>query len=289
MLRKVPKALFQRALLASRESMGKSFRAILLIAIATGSLAASQPRRPNGRWVVNFDDAQCVASRDYGKDADPLFLVVKSPPLGNVIQVGVIRPAKGGEAEQIDAQVTIDQRPPLRTSMLAFTAKKERRRAYWINLSVDEFAPAKTAKVIGIQAERELRERFAISAMEPLMKVMDECVADLRRVWNISQRDVAPSNLKTPVSGDLSGVLRSQDYPAVALARGQGGTVALALLLDETGRVADCSVVETSGVASLDSQSCALIKERARFTPAIGLDGKPAKSSFFQRITWRTF
>lgn len=214
--------------------------------------------------------------------------MLKSPPIGNVIQLGVIRVAKGGEAEQIDAEVTIDQRPPLRASMLVFTARKQRQRAFWINLPVEQFAPARTASVIGIRAERELRERFAISAIEPLMKVMDDCVADLRKVWNIGGQDAASSNLRQPVSGDLRGIIRSDDYPAIALNRRQQGSVALALLVDETGKVADCSVTETSGVASLDSQSCAVIKERARFKPAIGMDGKPAKSSFFQRITWRT-
>lgn len=267
--------------------MTRSFRVLALIAVGICSVAAAEPRQPTGRWVVNFDDAQCIASREYGTDLDPLLLVLKAPPRGNVIQVGVIRSGKAGEAEQIDAQVTIDQRPPLRTSMLVFTAKQQRQRVYWINLPVQDFAPARAAKSIAIRGERQLDERFAISAMEPLMKVMDECVADLRRVWNIGEPDERATNLKQPVSGDLRGILRPQDYPAVAIDRKQGGTVTLALLIDEIGKVADCSVVGTSGVASLDAQSCALVKERAKFQPAIGIDGKPAKDSFLQRITWR--
>jgi hypothetical protein len=63
--------------------------------------------------------------------------------------------------------------------------------------------------------------------------------------------------------------------------------VTLALLIDETGKIADCTVIGTSGAASLDTQSCGMLKDRARFKPAIGLDGKPAKGSFIQRITWR--
>jgi len=65
------------------------------------------------------------------------------------------------------------------------------------------------------------------------------------------------------------------------------GSVAFVLLIDEEGKVADCTVTETSGVASLDAQSCAIVKERAKFKPATGLDGKPSKSSYFQRISWR--
>jgi len=29
------------------------------------------------------------------------------------------------------------------------------------------------------------------------------------------------------------------------------------------------------------------VKERAKFKPAVGLDGKPSKSSYSQRINWR--
>lgn len=258
-----------------------------LVPLAALAAASPEPRQPTARWVVNFDADQCIASRNYGTEQNPLFLVLKSPPLGNVIQLGVIRAAKGGDATQLGAELAFDTQRPLRTSMLAFTARKQKQRAYWINLPIAQFASARTAKVIAIHAESELSERFAISAIEPLMKIMDDCVADLRTVWNVGE--VNESKLKEPVSGDLRGILRHEDYPAVALRGNQGGSVALALLVDETGKVADCSVVETSGVASLDSQSCALIKERARFKPAIGMDGKPAKASFFQRITWRVY
>jgi len=59
--------------------------------------------------------------------------------------------------------------------------------------------------------------------------------------------------------------------------------------LDEQGKVADCTVIEPSGVASLDAQSCAVIKQGAKYKPAIGLDGKRAKSAAFQSITWKMF
>lgn len=67
----------------------------------------------------------------------------------------------------------------------------------------------------------------------------------------------------------------------------QSGTVRVALLIDEKGRIADCAILDTSGTPVLDAQTCAILKERARFKPAIGPDGKPAKDGYIQRITWR--
>ena len=93
--------------------------------------------------------------------------------------------------------------------------------------------------------------------------------------------------MKEGAAGNLQGLIRPEDYPDSAVRQMKSGTVAFVMLVNEQGRVADCTVVETSGVAALDAQSCAIMAERARFKPGIGMDGKPAKSVFKQRITWR--
>lgn len=262
------------------------FAAVLMTAAAAGW--AAEPRQPTARWVVHFDDAQCVASRNYGTVASPLFLVLKSPPLGDVIQVGVVRPERASGAVQVDGQMTFDNRAPLPVSMLAYTVNEQNHRGYLANLPVQHFAPARTATVIAIRAKGRLDESFAISGLQPLMKVMDRCVADLRRVWNIDQENRAASPLKEWPQAEIRGLFRGGDYPAQAMYKNQSGTARLVLLVDERGRVADCTVIETSGAASLDGQSCAILTKRARFKPAIGLDGKPAKGSFIQRIGWET-
>ena len=265
--------------------MTKNLRALVLIVTGLGLVAATEPRQPTGRWVVDFDDAQCVASRDYGSKESPLTLVIESPPAGNIVQVGVLSAGRGGKPEQLDGEVVIGQRPAFRTSMIAFTPKAQNERLYLTNLPVEEFAFARTASVIAIHAKGGLDEHLAIPAMQPLMKVLDDCVADLRKVWNVAGKELS-ANLRGPV-GNLQGILRHTDYPDQSIDKEQSGTVTVALLIDETGKVADCTVIGTSRSAFLDVQSCAIVKIRAKFQPAIGMDGKPAKGSFVQRVTWR--
>jgi TonB family protein len=249
---------------------------------------AGEPRQPSARWVVNFDNAECRASRNYGTVESPLFLALKVPPVGGVIQIAMMTKDKKREPRQVDAQLIIDQQAPLRTSMLIFTnAQKER--VHLINLPVEDFTAARSAKAVAIRSkDGVVDETFALSSVEPLMKVMDRCVADLREVWNVSAPDAPLPRLKENAQGSLHGLIRDHEYPDVAVMRGQSGTVSVALLIDETGRIADCALTGTSGAASLDAQTCVLLTKRARFKPAIGLDGKPAKGSFFQRIAWRT-
>ena len=44
-----------------------------------GTAAAAKPKQPTGKWIVNFADAQCVATRNYGSNSDPIYLVLKAP------------------------------------------------------------------------------------------------------------------------------------------------------------------------------------------------------------------
>lgn len=273
-----------------------AFPLLALLAIAGPALAAKPARAPTARWIVNFDAAQCVASRNYGTSDKPLLLGLKQPALGDVMQVLVVRGGGGGRfAEQVDAKISIDGAAPVAKSMLSYASKKAKQRALLLNMPLTDFARVRAAKTLTIDAGSRLDETFALKGLEPLMNVMDQCVADLRSAWNVSHSapsgdvkgaSVSPQLAQGPI-GNLQGLLSSDDYPGIAMDRMAQGTVAFALLIDEQGKVADCTITQTSGVASLDAQSCALVTQRARFKPAIGRDGKPAKSSWLQRVTWR--
>jgi TonB family protein len=171
--------------------------------------------------------------------------------------------------------------------MTTYTPKGSEYRVYLINMRAEEFAMVRAAKELTVRADN-LDERFALSDMTALLKIVDECVADLRRVFNVTDPPTAEeSPLKSRARTNLARLFNSEDYPAVAIDRNQTGTVKFALLISEDGRVADCTIIETSGVAALDTQVCAVLKSRARFQPGVGADGKPAKDAVTGRITWR--
>lgn len=251
---------------------------------ATAAVAAPTPREPTGKWVVNFADSQCLATRSYGSADEPLHLVLKAPPLRGVMQVTVMREGGYTPAAQVDATIGIDGQRPLKTNLLMFGTKSSKKRFYTINMPSADFSRIRGAKSLTISSSG-LNETFSVSQIESLLKVMDECVANLRQVWNIAE-DGETSKVAKPATADLYKAVHNQDYPDVAIRQGDSGVVRFVLLIDETGRVADCTVVETSGVAVLDAQSCALLRERAKFQPAIGLDGKPAKDSYAAKFRW---
>lgn len=253
--------------------------------IAAPAVAMEAPRAPTGKWVVDFDTAQCIASRDYGTSGKPLLLVLKQPPAGNVVQVAFIR--KGGQTrygEHVKAMLRFDGGEAIPATMIAFDVKERDQRVVLFNMPLDQFQLLRNANSLTIQANQELNETFQLVQIEPLMKILANCVADLRRAWNA---DDPAAKLKERARGNILGVFRAEDYPGVAVSEMQSGTVDVVLLFDERGQVADCTTIRTSGVPVLDAQTCAVIKQRVRFKPAVGIDGKPARDMYMQRITWR--
>lgn len=260
----------------------------LLLAFSSPAIAAAPALSPTGRWIVNFAESQCLASRNYGSLDKPLLLVLKQPPLGDVMQLAVIRTGAGSGrfGREVNAEIGVDSARPVERTMIGFHVKSGNQRVLLINLPLTEFAAVRAARTLTVDAGSELNQTFQLAGIAPLMKVMDECVADLRKVWNIDS-GASPSPVRQGAIGNLQGLIEADDYPDVAIRGLKQGTVQFALLIDEQGKVADCTVTQTSGAASLDAQSCAIVSERARFKPAIGVDGKPAKGSWLQRITWR--
>lgn len=80
----------------------------------------------------------------------------------------------------------------------------------------------------------------------------------------------------------------ADDYPASARHRHEEGIVRFAITVGRDGRVTDCRIVESSGVASLDAATCRIVRERVRYAPARDGNGQPIETDDGPfSITWR--
>jgi protein TonB len=85
---------------------------------------------------------------------------------------------------------------------------------------------------------------------------------------------------------DLSSYVSNADYPDGALRNNEQGTTRFRLSVGSDGRVTGCTVLGSSGSSALDSATCRLMKNRARFTPARDSSGKPTVDSVASAIRW---
>ncbi|HEY0596635.1 energy transducer TonB [Sphingopyxis sp.] len=84
----------------------------------------------------------------------------------------------------------------------------------------------------------------------------------------------------------MNGILPADHYPAAARDAREEGIVRMAVDVDVAGRVTGCSVTESSLSTSLDTASCALMRDKGKFEPALDGAGKPAKGMAPVKFTW---
>lgn len=83
-----------------------------------------------------------------------------------------------------------------------------------------------------------------------------------------------------------SGRIRDSDYPAASSHAEIGGTVGVRYVVEVNGRVGDCEITESSGVAELDTAICSTIQRRFRYYPSRDAEGRAVASTIVQNHSW---
>lgn len=76
------------------------------------------------------------------------------------------------------------------------------------------------------------------------------------------------------------------DYPPEALRAQQQGRVVVKLWIDVSGKVASCTLQQSSGSRSLDSKTCEIALDRVTFTPATDMRGRPIAATYTLPVRW---
>jgi TonB family protein len=108
-------------------------------------------------------------------------------------------------------------------------------------------------------------------------------------IWTLQQRAVEDAGQRPAQSakGEVRTLFSSDDYPADALQNGDQGKIQARLSVNAQGRVTHCSIIRSSGHASLDNATCNILERRAQFIPARDATGKAVPDSVVTpTITW---
>lgn len=93
-------------------------------------------------------------------------------------------------------------------------------------------------------------------------------------------------NLPPSPRGEPTSWISNDDYPPSALRAEEAGTAAFVAEVNDIGRVENCIITGSSGSPKLDSETCRIIKRRARFFPATNAKGQEVAGRYTNRITW---
>jgi len=76
------------------------------------------------------------------------------------------------------------------------------------------------------------------------------------------------------------------DYPPDSRRNREEGQVSFRLTVGGDGRPSACAIVKSSGFESLDSVTCRLLLQRARFHPPVDAIGPVSSASYEKTISW---
>lgn len=129
--------------------------------------------------------------------------------------------------------------------------------------AVSEPLPPKSAPIAGLEP-----------VAEPVLPRIDPPVQEAKTVEPARAR----ANLASYVS--------DEDYPSNAVRNEEQGTTRFKLVVGPDGKVKDCTVTSSSGSSALDSTTCRLMRQRAKFTPAKNNRGEPTSDTVSNAIRW---
>jgi TonB family protein len=258
----------------------------LAVMTAAAVRASAAPLEPVGKWDLNYGDADCLAFRDYGNVQRPITLALTESPNGETFEILVARRSDPPEyAQELQGSVDFGS-GPINAWLLRYRSPTKGYDVYQFRIPAADMAQAPSAKAVTLRLKDASDFAFTLEAMQPLLKGLDACTADLKHYWNMDgEKD---GRIAKPARGDIRKVFRSSDYPSEAMHHSQEGDTRYLLLVDEKGKVAGCHLLLASGVPVLDAMGCAVIQERARFLPARDSSGKAVRSTVVTpRIRWR--
>lgn len=268
--------------MSQRQGMRHVF-ACAWVALFAHQSASAEPLQPTGKWVVDFGDNRCVAQRIYGDAAKPVYLLLKASAIGEGLQLSVAVKGPNGYGVQEKAKLSFGGGEPVDHWQLRYGVDKKRVRM--VNLAKADVE--RLAKATELRWDTaNLDYSFPLGPMSNLVKVMEECRAGLGEYWNATPEKVVSLKQEPRTERPIVKLFNNGDYPNQAVFAHQSGTAKVIALVDEKGKLVDCMIVETSGIAVLDVQTCLIMHQRGRFLPAIGADGKPTKGVISQRIRW---
>lgn len=254
------------------------------LSLATGALETSV-RQPIGKWAIDYGERACTLSRSYSEDQITLQIAVT--PLSENMDVVLVAPTSLTKRSFGPATVEIVGKEKFDTVFVRKPSTSPNSSEFRLTLPAGFQSILDEQAVISLKLKGETVLPFELRQWSSATKALSACAESLLRHWSIDPDQVA--NIATAPSpvGDRSKWIGYYDYPTSAVANEQEGDSLILFNVDVNGRVTHCKSVHSSGVPELDAAACAAIMRRAKYRPALDINGNPAEASVVRQVLWR--
>ncbi|MES2020328.1 MAG: energy transducer TonB [Pseudomonadota bacterium] len=265
-------------------------KTIAIVALLGQVLATSTdaPLVPSGKWTVDYANAGCILSRDYGTMPAVTSIGFNPFPLGDTLEVITVSPGIPAKRYQ-KLKGTLTLQPSgetFQSEVTVYGIAARNNTLTTLNAEGDIAAKLLRSTSISIALADGTRKSFAVPGMPGAAAALRACQDDLLKSWGIdpTERDRVPTpKPRTEIATWLS----TDDYPSEAMASHSEGTSVIVWTIQPNGLIGDCRIVQSSGSKPLDDTACRAFKKRGRYAAVIDRDGKPATAHAMRKVVWR--
>lgn len=245
---------------------------------------------PVGRWVADFEKDFCSVSRQFGNDHD-----------GPVIGFKALLP----NDTSIDVVLVTSDRapPPTKRQVMRISPVNGQSDAkdHPADIGVIKDSPGVVrsmtvdlSQLKSIADGRQLRIEYGDhqqivvrpEGIDRALNILDQCRVGLAEYWKLDTTSLARVKTLPAALTPEANWLTSADYPDQAYTKQYNGTTIIVWTVNVDGKPTDCRILKSTGHPELDNAACKGILTRARFDPALDLDGKPIATFLVRRVIW---
>lgn len=259
------------------------------------------------KWEMRYDDDSCTLAAQFGADKDSVLLVLNRYDPGDGFDLRLYgRALRYGGGLRMPLELAFGSLPFQRFEGVAATATDAAKTPtvivsgvrldgwtypkgqYNHTIRPPAVTPQREAVVTSITFKRPGAGPVLLQtgSMAGPMKAMRTCTDDLLRHWGFDPVVQGALSRRVQPTSNPGNWLRSGDYPTGALWSGENGLVRFRLDIEPDGAVANCRILFRTNPDSFADLSCKLLRDRARFLPALDSGGKPVKSYYLGQVRW---
>ena len=294
---------------------------VILIASAAFSYGASakdepQPLQPSSNWNLNYAEKNCRLMRTFGEGDDKVVFAIEQALPGDHFSVIVAgRPLRSLYLKPTPEDVQIQFGPfeevsdvtavegdlgEFKPAAIISVAKlgtlpseaEDRPEGYSAPGPFDvvgrTFPEGRAEQIEWFRIERRRKPvTLATGPMAKPVAALQKCMEDLVSTWGIDVAAHRKLSRRVEPTNDPGNWIRSTDYPVSELWKGGQAIIKFRLTVNEEGLPVDCDVSGLTDSAEFAEISCARLRKRARFTPALDADGKPITSVYLGTVRFQ--
>ena len=268
------------------------------------AMAETQVLTASSPWKMDYTPNACHLQRGFGTAENPALLQIERVGSGDQLYISIASTAFKG----IDAysKVALNTGPDAQLPISTIFTLADMRSADGRELTTVLFAgttlngyshdgqppapvtPEREAAITSlIVTWGKSSIQLGTGPLGKAMAAMRECTDGLVKSWGLDPVQQASLSVRPRPTTPFSKSIPASAYPAEFAMEGRQAVITARLMIDPTGAITDCKVLEDFGEPRIAKITCDQINARIHFEPARDAAGQPVASYYVDRITWR--